>query len=123
MKISVHFDMALNRKEADPRTYRSVIRMENEETMWAKLAKSLEEISLRYHVDLETVQADFAKVSCNLELLSDFYERKKYNTWTPLFDYALAMGPERDDFYKTIVTTFTPKEIEDRKKYLGEEKL
>lgn len=55
MKISVHFDMAFNRKEADPRTYRSVIRMENEEAMWAKLAKSLEEISLRFHVDLDTV--------------------------------------------------------------------
>jgi hypothetical protein len=50
---------------------------------------------------MDQIYEDYAQVCCNLERLVDLYERKRYIKWTPLFDYALAKGPE-SEFYKTL---------------------
>lgn len=100
MKITLNFGTVKN-GIVDPKVYRTMVRYEDQATKFANLAKSLSEISNRFGINMDQIYEDYAQVCCNLERLVDLYERKRYIKWTPLFDYALAKGPE-SEFYKTL---------------------
>ena len=76
-----------------------------------------------YGVSYDKVCDDYGAVNCDLDKLVELLSKQRYTKWTKLHDYILAQGPENEVFYKELENTFSYNEIEERKRFLGEEGL
>lgn len=70
----------------------------------------------------EKVEEEFGQVNCNLDRLVELFSKQRYTKWNKLYDYALSMGQEHE-MYRDVEKAFSYNEIEERKKFLGEEAL
>jgi hypothetical protein len=58
-----------------------------------------------------------------MDKLVELLSSKKFTRWTPLHDYALALGKSSEVHWKCIESAFSANEIAERIKFLGEEEL
>lgn len=93
------------------------------EGFFKQLTEFLQSVADKYSKNLEKVQEDFENVNCNKEKLIELYKKQRYTKWDKLHDLALARMDKDASLLSILETTFSRQEIEERKRFLGEEHL
>lgn len=105
------------------RKYRTITRETSMEGFFKQLTEFLQSVADQYSLSLEKVQEDFENLNCSKEKLIELYKKERYTKWGKLHDLALARMDKDSSLLAILETHFSRQEIEERKRFLGDENL
>lgn len=105
-----------------PKAYRTITREPDIFGVFRYTERELKKISAQFEIPYEKVMEEYGDMNCNLDKLVEMYSKQRYTRWTAVHDYSLAMGPGSELYHK-IEQSFSYNEIEERKRFLGEDGL